>query len=621
METFSPLRLTGLGGKPMAEDCSRFEYWSGEIEKLEESNCKWGEKAHNALEIKNLCMCIGSDKELPNEEFIFLQDQLKKSLKCPKSVSVEFINKSRLIANPPPPPPQIPEDCIEATPRPIDLQAAEIILKEKDDLITEKAWALFIYHEELGYWLRWADTKAKNEAQKALQRLSTFTEKDGWIFPHGNSGQVKATIDQLKVLTTGGVLGSSTPAPVIVFCNGTYNLNTNKLEKHNPANGATYGVEADYIKDSGCPPELKTMVEKCYPEGALEIVQTIIRWAIDPIVRYVEVFHIVGDSGTGKGLLIDFVRSLFPPSVINQLLHPADISSPEKIYQYILGRRLVVFPDTPATLERRDGDNINLFFELAENKPMTLRKLYSGESEESQPMNCRFILGSIQPLELKNGRDGYLRRTLMLHTLPRHGEPDNSLREQLNPKGKRFDQIRAEAISWALTMSNEDLNNVLDGNDPEGLLRDSAKDMAANSDALSQWADQCLVPSAQNLKVSELDWSLMFECYLGWCQHNNSRHTLQRHKFRNALRTVLGPKRCLPRTKGSASDAKANNRGRQNLAAFDAGFMLIPGILSQGKDALSQPTRESFQQSKIDFGGLEKIAMLGQAIRELPDSE
>lgn len=605
----------------MAEDCSRLEYWSSEIEKLEESNCKWGEKAHNALEIKNLCMCIGSDKELLNEEFIFLQDQLKKSLKCPKSVSVELINKSRLIANPPPPPPPIPEDCIEATPRPIDLQAAEIILKEKDDLITEKAWALFIYHEELGYWLRWADTKAKNEAQKALQRLSTFTEKDGWIFPHGNSGQVKATIDQLKVLTTGGVLGSSTPAPVIVFCNGTYNLNTNKLEKHNPANGATYGVAADYIKDSGCPPELKTMVEKCYPEGALEIVQTIIRWAIDPIVRYVEVFHIVGDSGTGKGLLIDFVRSLFPPSAINQLLHPADISSPEKIYQYILGRRLVVFPDTPATLERRDGDNINLFFELAENKPMTLRKLYSGESEESQPMNCRFILGSIQPLELKNGRDGYLRRTLMLHTLPRHGEPDNSLREQLNPKGKRFDQIRAEAISWALTMSNEDLNNVLDGNDPEGLLRDSAKDMAANSDALSQWADQCLVPSAQNLKVSELDWSLMFECYLGWCQHNNSRHTLQRHKFRNALRTVLGPKRCLPRTKGSASDAKANNRGRQNLAAFDAGFMLIPGILSQGKDALSQPTRESFQQSKIDFGGLEKIAMLGQAIRELPDSE
>jgi hypothetical protein len=167
METFSPLRLTGLGGKPMDEDCSRLEYWSGEIEKLEESNCIWGEKAHNALEIKNLCMCIGSDKELLNDEFIFLQDQLKKSLKCPKSVSVELINKSRLIANPPPPPPQIPEDCIEATPRPIDLQAAEIILKEKNDLITEKAWALFVYHEELGYWLRWADTKAKNIAQKA----------------------------------------------------------------------------------------------------------------------------------------------------------------------------------------------------------------------------------------------------------------------------------------------------------------------------------------------------------------------------------------------------------------------------------------------------------------------
>ena len=84
---------------------------------------------------------------------------------------------------------------------------------------------------------------------------------------------------------------------------------------------------------------------------------------------------------------------------------------------------------------------------------------------------------------------------------------------------------------------------------------------------------------------------------------------------------MLGPKRCLPRGKERSSDAKANNRPRQSLSAFDAGFMLIPGILSQGTDALSQPTRESFQQSKIDFGGLEKIAMLGQAIRELPDSE
>lgn len=55
----------------MDEDCSRLEYWSSEIEKLKELNCIWGEKAHNAMEIKNLCIGIGSDKELLNEEFIF----------------------------------------------------------------------------------------------------------------------------------------------------------------------------------------------------------------------------------------------------------------------------------------------------------------------------------------------------------------------------------------------------------------------------------------------------------------------------------------------------------------------------------------------------------------------
>jgi len=79
---------------------------------------------------------------------------------------------------------------------------------------------------------------------------------------------------------------------------------------------------------------------------------------------------------------------------------------------------------------------------------------------------------------------------------------------------------------------------------------------------------------------------------------------------------VLGPKRCLPRAKQSASDAKANNRKRQNIPAFDAGFILISGILSQGNDALSHPTSEDFQPTRVSSGGLEKIAMLNQAIRE-----
>jgi len=42
--------------------------------------------------------------------------------------------------------------------------------------------------------------------------------------------------------------------------------------------------------------------------------------------------------------------------------------------------------------------------------------------------------------------------------------------------------------------------------------------------------------------------------------------------------------------------------------------------LSQGKDALSHPTSEDFQPTRVSSGGLEKIAMLGQAIRELPVS-
>ena len=344
------------------------------IGKLKEDGTVWGDSLEHQRQIKEIANLIGAHIVDP-ADVEWLRRGLHKATGAPLSVLRDLIKEAafqemqRELAEKPPQRPRLPDGCIEADERPVDLQAAELIHEEHERLVAERSSTLFRYAKDQGFWGIWPDTKAKKAAQSVYRRLGVYKLDVGWQFIFGSAVEVKACVEQLKVLTTDGPLSSNNPPAVIVFRNGTYNLKTNQLEEHNPNHGATYGVAADYVHNSDCPPELKKVIETCYPEGALAIIRVIIRWAVDPTIRYGEAFHVVGASGTGKGLLIDFIRSLFPPSVVGQLPHPAHLSSPEKIHQYVVGRRLVAFPDTPATNE----GCCNIFYELVENKPVTTR--------------------------------------------------------------------------------------------------------------------------------------------------------------------------------------------------------------------------------------------------------
>jgi len=73
-----------------------------------------------------------------------------------------------------------------------------------------------------------------------------------------------------------------------------------------------------------------------------------------------------------------------------------------------------------------------------------------GEGEYSRPLHCRFILGSLRCLNLRDWRDGYLRRVITINTLPCSGDPDTNLRDQLNPGwvGSMRSGPRRSAVHW-----------------------------------------------------------------------------------------------------------------------------------------------------------------------------
>ncbi|EDY39102.1 Pas55 [Cyanobium sp. PCC 7001] len=506
------------------------------------------------------------------------------------------------------------------TDAPPERQAAEVLYAEHDQLIAWDGGCFRRYDHALGYWRAWSLDEARTAALGVLSLLCEPPKdptKGAPRFRFGTDRQVQGAVSLLAGLAGRGPL-QDVPPPVVVFGNGTFNLRTRRLEPHSPEHGATYAVDADYLPGAGCPAALQRVIETCYPEGAEPIIRAELRWLIDPSVRYGEVFHHLGDTGTGKGLLVEFLSSLLPPSLQATAAHPASLDTPEKLHQIVRGRRLLQFPDCPARL--RNSGHSGLFYELVENKPQTARRLYSAEAEEARPFNVRCIIASVAPLQFSDGRDGFLRRCLTLQTLQRSGDPDPMLRSDLIGSTPEHRVIRSQAVSWAMSMPTFELEAILSKNDPEGLLRLGEAEAAAAGDSVSQFADACLVPHplGPDAEVDEADLGQMFEAYRGWCKYAGVEHAMQLSNFRGQLRRVLGPGRCLPRRKESREEAKAQGRPpsqRQNLPRFDAGFALRHGLLRPSNGSGGLGNRETFDRMEVRSGGLGTLSSLRTALR------
>ncbi len=502
---------------------------------------------------------------------------------------------------------------------PIDLLAAQILQKESGHTIACHQDAFFIYNPAAGYWSRVSADAMKRRALDVLKRIYVMVKLEDIefeSFKFGSARQVDDTVRSLRSVAGPGPLDRRSPPHVVVFSNGTFNLRTNTLEPHNSDHGATYAVAGPFVPDALCPPEVERIIARCFPDGAEVILRAMFRWVIDPTVPYGQAFHLLGGTGTGKGLVLTLVQSLLPSELVSALSHPADLKGPEQLYQFALGRRLMLFPDCPAKMPRY-AEHLGPWYELAENKPQSLRRLHGSDTDACR-LHCRSIIASITPLKLSDSRDGAQRRLLTLESLPRGGEPDPTLLEDISGNTNRQRQMLGELASWALLMPLDEVNDVLAKNDSGGLLRESAAAVAAEGDTVAMFIDACLVPITSkpdaevrgaDVEVTDADWKHMFTTYLGWCKAVNVTYGMQFSNFQGQVRRTLGVDRCLPRVKESRTEARAAGREpaeRLNLVRFDAGFKLRDGLFKPS------PCREGvvFDHLAAGSGGLARIAEL-----------
>jgi len=347
--------------------------------------------------------------------------------------------------------------------------------------------------------------------------------------------------------------------PAIAFRNGTYLLSSGRLVPHNPAYKLTWAVNANYSAVVDCPPMMRAFIASSFGSEWERIIQIVLRYMVDPEIKCSRILIILGPSGSGKGTLERLIEKLFPRSCISVITSGfADINHPDKIRQFVSGKRLLTFPDLQG---KQLG--VGTLYALTDGGMLTGRTLHESDAEAAEPFTGRVVLCSTQPPLMDDAGNGLTRRMLVLPTCrPAGQKPDQDLDEKLEAE-------LGLIVSWALRASRSEVKELLASGDPGGLLREAAMDAEVGMDPIRSFINRCLVPMQSDHLPKESD---LFTAYKAFCEDQNHRPTSQR-----TFCTRLG--NALPHLKSSRRSVPGSNSGAKAPSVF-FGFQVAKGLVS-----------------------------------------
>ena len=352
--------------------------------------------------------------------------------------------------------------------------------------------------------------------------------------------------------------------PAIAFTNGTVRPTADgwELQPHSPDYRLSFGINGEWVENAECPPYCLEFFRTSYGLEWLQIIRAVFAYTADPRFCCMVLIFLLGMSGTGKGTLERLLESIFPAENVATLQKTSELESPEKVAQYVCGTRLLSFPDLQG-----HQTGLGTLYSLTEAGLLTARHLYSRDTF-SFPFTGRVIICSTSIPTMENAGSGMARRILPITTKPQRLHSDLL-------KGLRADTLdqalRAEIgqlVSWALQMPKAEVEAVLRGEDPEGLLQRNRADVEANMDATRAFIDQCLVPAEATVVPNR---SELFNAFKLFCKakgfQGQCNETTFTNRLRSALPHLLRPRMGVP---GKANAAK--------VPAMLFGFKLIDGL-------------------------------------------
>lgn len=358
-----------------------------------------------------------------------------------------------------------------------------------------------------------------------LQFHGDGTPERLWIF--GGAAALKNSFDYNRSRLTVTKLERPIEAEqrYIGFLNGVLDIQENKLIPHDDRLFLTSQIQADYAPNKECPEAFLKFVERCYGLDQLESIRAAVRYCIDLSLNPGKFILLLGKSRSGKGLLLRLIASLHG-RYYRSINDFGDLATREGRYQSLTGARLVGFPDITESISK-----MGAFYELVDNGRMSGRALFSNDVIDRQ-WNVRFILASVDMPRFERPDAGWEGRVFPIQTIKASDDDaiDPSIADSLVG-------IESELISWAMSMSREDVINIMFNprqQSPAYLeLRDK---QSIATDSIKAFIESCLAPSDEGEPMNK---ATLHGYYKAFCEATGKK-AKDFNTFCRGIKAALG---------------------------------------------------------------------------------
>ena len=491
--------------------------------------------------------------------------------------------------------------------KPIAVHVSNIVREQSDPLLRRVHGdaVLYQYDPSVGFWRHLDDFHVRRMVRPIVERCyKALLTEDGDIlkeYRFGNDSDVTSSCHALAEKCHQGNREES--KWFLTFANGTLDLRTMELLAFSPDHGTTHHLAVDLQLTQDCPAPLQRVIDTCYGNDATDRVRAFLRWVLDLSMPWESLFYFLGGSRSGKGILLELAESLLPSEFTASLKDPAQLAGADQIQQYVQGKRLLTFPEVKPN-SGRDRD-WSMAFQLASHSRVSARRMRASESTNSTH-DVRLVLAGVDVPDLgKDSTQGLSQRARYMRTLPRKGEPDPSLKDDLIGTTAEHDTIRGQVIGWALSMDRDAAVAAL--NDPE--FKQQRIEVQAFTDPVSLFIDECFEPRSHIVPVEYRP--VLLKAFHAWCEatgHTIAARSYTEHTLISQIRKVMPathrPRRSL--TKQECADRGIDYSKRPKLPAVDWGYGILPGLLKP-HSAYGRHKDFELEQSMRSEGGIAAI--------------
>jgi Domain of unknown function (DUF3854)/D5 N terminal like len=258
-------------------------------------------------------------------------------------------------------------------------------------------------------WQKVIDRAIEKEIALKLRQAYVVQKSGETKHSFATESKVKSGFGFLRKVLDLGL--EQKPHTLVSFRNGVLDMATMELLPQNPTFYLTAGIDADYAPGQDCPEIFHQFLQSSYGADVIPLVQAAIAMMVNPCAPWGKFIHIMGESGSGKGVLLRVLQGLFGTKHSRSGSSFGELATPEGRHQNLSGVLGFFLPDVGGFVQ-----GVRAFYELVDNGQMSGRALYSSSGYQKQ-WSVRFAIGSVAPLQVENSGDGWDRRALVIPTL------------------------------------------------------------------------------------------------------------------------------------------------------------------------------------------------------------